>query len=154
MIVTDIKNLSDFKKLSKNMQIAIDYLEGINPQSMQDGRYNVVDDDIYAIVSTYRTREHNASMFEVHKKYIDIQCMISGEEMIFCNESSRLEAQGEYNTAHDKLNFKDQAGEVLIHLKPGMAAIFYPYDAHKACCKVNDKTEQVRKLLVKVKIGE
>ncbi|MDN5313530.1 MAG: hypothetical protein PWQ68_2504, partial [Thermoanaerobacteraceae bacterium] len=119
-----------------------------------DGRYNVADDDIYAIVSTYHTREHNKSMFEVHKKYIDIQCMISGEELIFCNESSRLEAHGEYNTANDKLNFNDQTGEVLIHLKPGMAAIFYPNDAHKACCKVNDKTEEVRKLLIKVKIEE
>lgn len=152
MIVTDIKYISDFEKLSKNMEIAIDFLKRIDLQAIKDGKYSIVDDEIYAIVSTYYTRDHDISKFESHKKYIDIHCMISGQEQIFCNDASHLEVESEYDEKNDKIKFKDKPGEFLIHLKPGTAAIFYPYDAHKACCKVKDKIEQVRKLLIKVKI--
>ena len=119
---------------------------------MEDGKYSVTGDDIYIVVSIYLTREHNESKYEAHRNYIDIQCLISGEEIIFCNEASRMEVDDAYNSVKDKLNFKDQTGEVSIHLKPGMTAIFYPNDAHKACCKVDGEPKQVRKLLVKIKL--
>lgn len=151
MIIADLNSLAPYKRMSKNMEIAIDYLGKIDLSSLEDGKYPVEGDDIYVVVSTYLTREHSESKYEVHRNYIDIQCLINGEELIFCNEACRMEAEGTYNTETDKLNFKDQIGEVSIHLKPGMAAIFYPNDAHKACCKLDDEPKQVRKLLVKVK---
>lgn len=152
MIIADIHSLAPYKAISKNMQFAIEYLEGIGSQSMEDGKYPVAGDDVYAVVSTYLTRAHSESKYEAHRNYIDIQCLISGEERIFCNEACRMEAEGDYNAVNDKFNFRDQTGAVSIHLKPGMAAIFYPDDAHKACCKLEDEPKQVRKLLVKVKL--
>ncbi|MGE4284584.1 MAG: YhcH/YjgK/YiaL family protein [Clostridia bacterium] len=154
MIIADFNSLAPYKAVSKNMQLAIEYLEQIDLQSMEDDKYHVIDDDIFVVVSTYPTRDHNESKYEAHRNYIDIQCLISGEELIFCNQACRMEADGSYNAVNDKLNFKDQEGEVSIHLKPGMAVIFYPNDAHKACCKFDDKPKQVRKLLVKVKLEE
>jgi YhcH/YjgK/YiaL family protein len=152
MIIAGLNSLAPYKAMSKNMQLAIEYLEGIDFDSLEDGKYSVKDNDIYVVVSTYPTRVHNESKYEIHHNYIDIQCLISGEELIFCNEINCMEADGVYNEATDKLNLKDQAGEVSVHLKPGMAAIFYPNDAHKACCMLNGEIRQVRKLLVKVKL--
>ena len=152
MIIADINSLAPYKTMSKNMQLALEFLKGVDLESLEDGKYPVIDNDIFIVVSTYPTREHSECKYEIHHNYIDIQCLISGEELIFCNEASRLEAYGEYNPATDKLNFKDQLGEVSIHLKPGMAAIFYPNDAHKACCRLGHESKQVRKLLVKVKL--
>ncbi len=152
MIITDLTNLESYKAMSKNMRVAIEYLESINLDSIEDGTYPVLDDDIFVVVSTYITREHGESKYEAHRKYIDIQTLISGEEMIFCNQVNHMEPDGAYNIEKDKLNFKDQAGEVSIHLKPGMVTIFYPSDVHKACCNVCDEPKLVRKLVAKVKL--
>ncbi len=152
MIIADLKSLTPYKALSRNMELAIDYLGEIDFETMEDGKYPVVGDDIYVVVSTYATREHGESKYEVHRNYIDIQCLISGEELIYCNEFCRMEADGDYNPPNDKQNLKDQTGEVAIHLKPGMAAVFYPNDAHKACCRLRNEPQKVRKLLVKVRL--
>lgn len=151
MIVTGLNNLTLYKTMSPNMEIAIEYLERINMQSMEDGKYSVKGDDIYCMVSTYFTRDHDVSKYEIHRNYIDIQCIISGEELVFCSDASRMEADGAYDAEKDKMNLKDQQGEVSILLKPGMAGVFYPNDAHKPCCKIGDDLKQVRKLVIKVK---
>ena len=152
MIIADLKSLAPYKAMSRNMQCAIEYLEKVDMGALEDGKFPVSGDDVYIVVNTYPTREHSESKYEIHHNYIDIQCLIAGEELIFCNEASRLEEDGAYNPANDKQNFKEQTGEVSIHMKPGMAAIFYPNDAHKACCKLESEPVQVRKLLIKVKL--
>lgn len=50
------------------------------------------------------------------------------------------------------LSLKDQSGEVTIHMRHGMASVFYPNDAHKACCMIDTEPKQARKLLLKVKL--
>ncbi|KGK86450.1 YhcH/YjgK/YiaL family protein [Clostridium sp. HMP27] len=152
MIIAGLNSLAPYKAISKNMSLAIEYLERIDLESLEDGKYSIDGDDVYAVVSTYMTREHNESKYENHRNYIDIQCLICGEELVFCNQSYTMERDGDYNTINDKLNFKDKSGEITIHLKPGLASIFYPNDAHKACCKIGDEPKQVRKLLIKVKL--
>lgn len=152
MIIAEINSLASYKVLSKNMQTAIEYLEKADFKSLEDGKLSISGDDVYAVVSTYMTREHNVSRYEIHHNYIDIQCLISGEELIFCNEASKMENDGDYNPETDKLNLKNKDGDVTIHLKPGMASVFYPNDAHKACCMTDSEPKQTRKLLLKVKL--
>jgi biofilm protein TabA len=152
MIIAELNSLGYYKSLSKNMKLAIEYLEEVNFQSLEDGKYSIMDNDVYAVVSTYMTREHNASKYEIHHNYIDIQCLISGEELVFWNEAGKLEEDGVYNEVNDKLNFKDMNGEVAINLKSDLAVIFFPNDGHKACCKIGDESKQVRKLLLKVRV--
>lgn len=152
MIITGLNSLAHYKHLSKNMKTAIEYLEKINFQTIQDGKYEILDKDIYMIISTYNTKENNESKYEAHRKYIDVQCLIEGEELIFCNEASSMKCEGTYKEENDKINFIDRAGDITIHLKPGMVAIFYPSDAHKACCKIGNEPKQVRKLLLKIRL--
>lgn len=152
MLLFDLKDLSLCKKLGERMMRAAEYLESIQIDAQSDGRYAIADDDIYMVVSSYLTREPDASQFETHQKYIDIQCLISGEELIFWNRGSDMRPDGDYSPETDKQNYFDQDGAACVRLRPGMAVVFYPDDAHKACCKVGDTLEPVRKLLMKVKI--
>lgn len=152
MLLLDLKDLSLCKKLDERMTRAADYLESIQIETLSDGRYAIAGGDIYMVVSNYLTREHDASQFETHQNYIDIQCLISGEELIFWNRAEDMRFDGDYNPETDKQNYFDQDGSACIRLCPGIAVVFYPGDAHKACCKVGDSLEPVRKLLIKVKI--
>lgn len=152
MIIADSNRLAPFKAISKNIQLAIEHLEEVNTKSIEDGKYYVLGDDIFVVVSSYLTREHNESKYEAHLNYIDIQCLISGEELIFCNEERRMETDGDYNAVSDKINFKDKTGDVSIHMRSGMVAIFFPNDSHKACCMLESGPGNVRKLLIKVRV--
>lgn len=151
MIITDFTTVNTYKGLSKNLDIALEYLKNVDMDSLQDGKTLIAGEDVYSIVSTYATREHQESQYEIHKKYMDIQCMIAGEEMICCSDKSTLEVINEYNEMTDKQNLKGDFDEVILYLNPNKVVIFYPQDAHKACCKIGE-IKTVRKLLVKVKI--
>lgn len=152
MLLLDLKDLSLCKKLDERMSRAVEYLESSQIETLKDGRYAIAGDDIYMVVSSYLTREHDASQFETHQNYIDIQCLVSGEEFIFWNRAEDMCPDGDYNSETDKQNYFDQEGSACLRLRPGIAAVFYPGDAHKACCKVGDTLKSVQKLLVKVKI--
>lgn len=153
MIVTNINSLEYYKSIGERMKLAMEYLKNINTAMLDDGKYNIDSDNIFANVSTYETRKCCESKYEAHRRYIDIQCLIEGEELIYYNDTAFMEADGEYNAEKDKINFKDSKAAASIHLIPGLIAIYYPSDAHKACCRIDDSfSSKVRKLVIKVKI--
>ena len=68
--------------------------------------------------------------FEVHRKYVDVQCLLGGEEWFEWADLRDLEKKDDYNADKDKgvpLGYGMQ-----FKLSPGMAVAFWPNDAHKA----------------------
>jgi YhcH/YjgK/YiaL family protein len=49
-----------------------------------------------------------------------------------------LQPINEYDETTDKQNLSGGQDDVKIHLTPNKMAIFYPNDAHKACCKIDE----------------
>ena len=49
---------------------------------MEDGRHPIDGEAIFALVSTYETEPEGARSFEAHRKYIDVQYLLSGREII------------------------------------------------------------------------
>ena len=45
-------------------------------------RYDIDGDNLYATVSEYITKNEEDAKFEAHQKYIDIQYVISGKEIM------------------------------------------------------------------------
>jgi len=56
-------------------------LEEFN-ESIKDGRYEIKADDIYALVQSYATDAPGNKRLESHRRYIDIQYIVSGREVI------------------------------------------------------------------------
>lgn len=151
MIVETIDHVTTYKSLGKNIHSAINFLESVDMDALEDGRIDVDGEEVYAVVSSYETRDNHISKYEVHREYIDIQTLIEGEEIIFLNDRSIMKPDGQYNHETDKLNLIDSDGEMSLLLKRGRFTIFFPDDAHKACCLVDGRKKNVRKLLLKVK---
>ncbi len=95
---------------------------------MADGRYQVDEDNLFFMLQTYETKSDN-TLAEAHKKYIDIQCVLTGAEVIgvgSLNEMTEVESHPEkdfalYRGALDRLT-----------LTPGKFIILWPQDAHAA----------------------
>ncbi|MDD5401189.1 MAG: YhcH/YjgK/YiaL family protein [Sulfurimonas sp.] len=110
-----------------------------------------LDDGNFALEQIYNAKERKECFFESHRKYIDIQFILSGEEIIEVSNATLLVVSLAYNEQADLIKYEDIKQASSIVLKAGDAAIFYPQDAHMPCIKATDELKVV-KAVVKVKI--
>ncbi|MGL4388510.1 MAG: YhcH/YjgK/YiaL family protein [Brevinema sp.] len=110
------------------------------------GKYQVCEEFFY-IIQEYESKEY--ASWEAHEKYIDIQILISGEEMILLADRSHLKATTAYDSEKDWIEFEGEARTSSI-FSTGDVGIFFPRDAHKpGLCSPHYKGT-IRKCIVKV----
>ncbi len=120
--------------------------------ALPKGKTIVDGDNVYINRDTYVARPLEECFFENHEKYIDIQIVLKGQEVIGYTHITNpdLKVTTPYNPDKDvtKYNYNPK-GAVFFTLEEGFALV-YTEDAHLAKCKAND--EIVEKVVVKVKI--
>lgn len=151
MILDKIKNWNSYlgaqSKLYDGMRFILEDFNG----SIQDGRYEIRGNDVYAMVQSYMTDAAENKKLESHRRYIDIQYIVSGKEVIGWLPTEGLEVMTPYSEENDVVFYHNFDCMSQLVLTPGMFAVFYPSDAHRPGCFL-DKAEQVRKIVIKVKI--
>lgn len=143
-------NLSDYKSIIKSEPLlrGLDFLAATDFAEKEDGRYNLIGDD-YVNVQTYTTKKD--ADFEAHRNYIDIQYMISGEELIGVTDYGQCSTTVPYSSDKD-IEFLSGSGDYHM-LKQGEFMVLYPNDAHKPSVSIDkNNPSRVRKAVVKVKI--
>ncbi len=120
--------------------------------TLADGTYPIVDDQVFASISSYVPVNRKDKQWEAHRKYADIQMVLSGKEIIGKAEVSKLKVIKPYNKETDNENLKGQGKFYLA--KPGTFFIFFPGDAHLPGLKVSDDDNQtVKKIVIKVRVS-
>lgn len=82
MIYDKIDNIALYKGLSPDLYAGLQFLQQASPD-IAVGTYPI-NPRVKAIVSEYETKVENEYGFETHKKYIDIQYLLKGEERVAC----------------------------------------------------------------------
>ena len=152
MIYDKLTNMSFYKGLSTDIYAGLLFLNAVT-KDLENGVY-IVNPNVKAIVSEYITKEVNEYGYEAHREYIDIQYLISGEEKILFLPLEYLKETKSYNAEQDAAFYEKATinpQEILIG--NGYFAILFPQDGHMPQLCVN-KLENVKKVVVKVKIGE
>ncbi|MEG9482193.1 N-acetylneuraminate anomerase [Mannheimia sp. HC-2023] len=111
-----------------------------------------LEDGIRMNVMSFETTPAEGKKAEMHRKFVDIQLLIEGEEMIEYGLSQPdLSKYDEYRDEDDYqlTDAIDDKNEVV--LKPNMFAIFLPYEPHKPGNSVNSNNV-LKKLVVKVPV--
>lgn len=108
-----------------------------------------LDEENFALEQAYNSKDRGECFFESHRKYIDVQFILSGEEIIEVSNTNILALSLDYNEELDFIKYEDANGSSSIVLKAGDVAIFYPQDAHMPCIKVKESVK-VLKAVVKV----
>ena len=110
-------------------------------------------DGVYAMESVYRTRARGDCFFESHRRYIDVQALVEGEESIEILGIERLRVAVDYVPDKDLVKYTDSDFASRLRLVPGELAIFFPPDGHMPCLRVSDSQPVlVRKTVVKVPV--
>lgn len=148
MIIDKIENISKYKEIP---EFAHTFIKNITPD-IKEGRYELGEDN-FANVESYLTKPHEVAKFEAHRNYIDIQLLLSGNERIYYNDVEGLVEAAPYDKSRDIVFFKDSVKKSdYLTLNGTNFALIYPHEAHAPQVSVNDYAEQVKKVVVKVKI--
>ena len=120
--------------------------------SMDCDQYEKIEitSDIFAIEQSYNTKKPEDSLFESHIKYIDIQLLISGEEVIEVVHTDLLKIDSEYNEENDYSLYEVGPDSSKIIMKKGDFSILFPVDGHMPGMQIGKEPQQVFKTVVKV----
>jgi len=149
MIYDNIKRASTYYSLGEKISKALQYLSQTDFTNLEPGKYEIDGENIFALVQTYNTKPFSVGKWEAHKKYIDIQYIVSGKEKMGFTETTKVIVLEEYNEGKDCAIYKGE-GNFLI-AEEGHFAIFFPSDVHMPSMAINIPKE-VRKVVVKVKL--
>ena len=148
------KNISELDVVFNYLNQAIKSNTEINARihSMNRDQYEKIEitSDIFAIEQSYETRKSEESLFESHIKYVDIQFLISGEEIIEVVHTDLLEVDSEYNEEGDYSLYKANPNSSKIIMQGGDLSIFSPMDGHMPGMQSGKDPQQVFKTVVKV----
>lgn len=152
MILDTLANHEQYATLHPGIALALQHLAVTDYSQAEIGRHNIDGDNVFAIVNDYAPRDRTTAPFEIHRDYIDVQFVVSGEEACGCLPLAGRTPDTEYNAQRDFAEFHsapllDKAN--FVTLKAGMFAIFFPEDIHMPGAAPG--SEQVRKVVVKVR---
>jgi YhcH/YjgK/YiaL family protein len=127
MIVDKIENTHLYTCCDERLAKAFEILKDKTLTEKPDGKYEVDGKNIYYLVQRYQSKPVAEGRFEAHQKYIDIQYVASGEEMLGYAPIDGLEVQTPYNLKKDII-LQQACKFTPVHL--GLFAVLYPRRAH------------------------
>ena len=147
MIIDVLTNSEKYIKLNENFKIVFDYLKNNNLKTMECGSYQINGKELYFNLQEGETKQ--TQKLEAHKKYIDIQVVIKGEEYMGYTNINNTIISEEYNEEKDVMFLKGEVDKVKADEKTFV--IFYPEDAHMPSLSVKED-KLVKKAIFKILI--
>jgi len=108
---------------------------------------------VFAIEQVYEARARAEGFFESHRKFIDVQAVVAGEELMEVVDISRATVRDPYDAARDLIVYVDAPNASRLHIRAGEVAIFHPNDIHMPSLRVNSTAALVRKVVVKIPVA-
>lgn len=151
MIIDHLSNASRYSTLSTGIAKALQYLQTTDFSILAPGKYHLDGDKLFAIVQEYETLNAATEQMESHKKYIDVQYVAGGEEMVGLALLKNQQISKPYSEDEDYMLYSNTP-DFFCKLSTGMFMIFYPTDPHMPCLRVDGVPAKVKKVVVKVSV--
>ena len=126
---------------------AIEYARTHDMGALAAGRNEVDGDALFINACAYETRAFEDCRFEAHRRYIDVQMVLEGEERIDVQFVGELAAEP-FDEEADNM-FLDGTAAASVVMTPGTFVACFPDDGHKPGIAVNGSCP-VKKAVFKV----
>jgi YhcH/YjgK/YiaL family protein len=150
MIIDKIENINLYKNLSSRLNKAFDYIINTDLKSIEPGKYDIDGENVFALINEYHSKPESEGKLEAHRKYIDVQYVIEGGELMGYAPLRNQTILEPYKEENDIIFYKGEKS--FTKVEPGMFAIFFPSDVHMPGINAG-KTSMVKKLVIKVRIN-
>lgn len=118
-------------------------------KNFENGTYEIDGKNIFMQVMEADTQSVEERRIESHRKYIDVQVVLKGKEVLgFCVDNSELEIVEEIEE-RDIIFYKGMNNETFIKAQEGCYNIFFPDDIHRPGV-MYDEPMHIKKAVIKV----
>lgn len=136
--------------LEERCMEVVNYLSELNEENLSLGRHDVNEGFFYNVIE-YDTTDEEDKTYESHRRYVDIQLLLSGEEIMQVTDVCSLDIKTTYDEDKDCVLYSPSGNASGIILRPGSVVILYPKDGHRSM-RFGNKTSRIKKIVGKVAI--
>ncbi|HNW58042.1 MAG TPA: YhcH/YjgK/YiaL family protein [bacterium] len=148
LILDRLENAERYFTLHPAFARAFAFLRQPGLAELSLGRHEIDGERLYCSISEGAGKGKEGARLEAHRRYIDIQYVIAGTDVMGWKPASACTApDGPPDPAKDLILFKDQP-ERWVEVPPGSFTIFFPEDAHAPMGGAGT----IRKAVVKVAV--
>jgi len=146
LIIDRVETAPRYANVHPGFREAFEFIGDAHTKPPAPGRYNIIDDRVYALVSESTGHGPDEWRLEAHRRCIDIQFTLRGIELYGWKPLRECSTEsGPFNQADDVGFFADRP-ETWFSAPPGTFAVFFPEDAHAPLCGEG----RILKVVVKV----
>ncbi len=152
MIADSIQNSSRYP-FGPEWNAAFEFLKTLTPET-KTGKRLIQGNDLFAGIDSYNTKLRADAKLETHRKYVDIQVLLSGTEVIEIFPKQELTVSEPYNPDRDvEFYQKPEQTNARVTLVPGQFLVFFPDDAHMPCLMTGSTPTPVKKGVIKIAVN-
>ena len=126
MFFSSVHADDDLKRYPAAIQKAIEYAKNTDFSALEDGRQEIDGDKMYANLFHLTSKQKEEAHPELHKKYVDVQYWICGEELCGVAPYNGVGKCIETREDDDLYLYDNVKNEFFIHATEGCYAVFFP----------------------------
>lgn len=149
MLLCTLADSFRFDLLHPGFDRALAFLRQSDLARWPKGRHAVEGDRVVAIVEQRDGVGQAAAVLEAHRRYIDLQYTVAGQEVMGWRALSECRQPREAFSDERDIGFFLDAPQVWVPVPPGQLAVFYPEDAHAPLAG----TGPLHKVIIKVAVA-
>ena len=149
MLYDSLKHIEFSKGIHPGVYRALEILRDTDFSQLEDKRYEVDGDNLFFFLQSYETKPDNDTP-EAHRKYIDIQFLVSGREKMGVAPLEDMSEEVEARPDGDIWFYRGPMDYITLTAGDRFA-VLWPGDAHAPSIAV-DSPAPCRKCVVKVKV--
>ena len=146
MIIDTIDKLAYYASVNPLFADVVEYLKNNDLNTVETGKHEIKGKDLFVNIQVAKGKTKEEAKLETHRKMIDIQIPLSGEETYGYTPLCDL-PDLEYNEEKDIIKYEGLA-QTYVTCKPGQMAIFFPQDGHAPCVS---SAPEIKKAIFKIK---
>lgn len=146
MVSDLLSNAPRYAALGRRVARGLRFLAETDLATLAVGRHEIDGERLFVLVSEYVPKAQATCRWEAHRKYIDLQYVVSGVERIGVAPAASMRETG--CEADRDLVWLEGEGDFLT-LGAGRFVLLWPGDAHMPGV-ATDPPESVRKVVVKI----
>jgi biofilm protein TabA len=148
------RNFSRYGAIMPEAVAVIEDFMKIATPDMAEKSYPLLGDSVKASVFSSKTVLLENAVFEIHRKYLDIQTLLIGVEENYCRACQGLRSRPQYEVFDYEKDFQLfevdlQSAQHLI-LSSDVFAVYFPEEAHLTSLAVGNECQSIKKIVFKI----
>lgn len=154
MIVARLSECGVYRAIHPLLDAALGFLSRTDLARHEAGRFEILGERLIAMVQDYETKQPQDCVWESHRRYWDVQYVVSGGERMGYAPMGTLAEKTAYDAAKEAAFYQSPptGRENYLTIDAGMFAVFTPQDIHSPQVALPAGVAMVRKVVMKVEI--